>query len=339
MPPVAPEAAMRKAITDNDVAKVQQLLSSGVSPDIIVNKIQTNPALVYAAEQGKEAIVQALIAAGANLNKQDKHGNTALMKSKQNPTISNMLLDAGADINIRNNDGETALISLISGQSPVVIRLIDAGADVNALGNFNETVLGNAVHYAEGEIGLNIVKRLIEAGADLNNHGRLQRAPLVSAALSGKIPIVKELVRAGADKTELMRILQPQDEMVNNNNRYYQEEVPQHLRAAVFEALEELPPATNHIIPRGTLNSITMDEIQDGNRLTNFRRNPQKYESNLGEYYKRSTVLQLRHNPHTRGPIEGKRNFIARFAAEGGRRRRKTRATRRHRRRTHKRRA
>ena len=78
-------------------------------------------------------LVNDLIALGADLEWQDKDGETALQLCARtnHPEIARVLIDAGADVNIQNNnDGSTALHLCAYWNSPEIAKmLIDAGAD------------------------------------------------------------------------------------------------------------------------------------------------------------------------------------------------------------------
>jgi hypothetical protein len=79
-------------------------------------------------------------------------------------------------------------------------------------------------------------------------------------------------------------------------------------------------------IPNSSEDAITMNAIEEGNRMVNFHG-----EKNMGRYYKKSTFNSLkRTNPYTRRKIlpANRTNYIATF--KGGKRRSKRRrATRR----------
>jgi hypothetical protein len=74
-------------------------------------------------------------------------------------------------------------------------------------------------------------------------------------------------------------------------------------------------------IPNNTEDAITMNTIEEGNKMVNFHG-----ERKLGRYYKKSTFNSLkRKNPYTRRKIRpaNRTNYIATF--KGGKRRRETR--------------
>lgn len=83
--------------------------------------------LGYACMCGKTEIVEVLLKAKANLNAQDAHGETALIKAVTNShlAITNILLKKGADANIQNSSGITPLhIAIIKSNEPIVKALL-----------------------------------------------------------------------------------------------------------------------------------------------------------------------------------------------------------------------
>ena len=77
-------------------------------------------------------IVKLLLNAGADIDKQDNHGDTALIYAaiKNNIEIVKLLLNSGADIDKQNNNGDTALIyAAYRNNLEIVEILLDYGAD------------------------------------------------------------------------------------------------------------------------------------------------------------------------------------------------------------------
>ncbi len=91
-------------------------------------------ALTLAAINNYAQIVEALVNAGANMDMQNKSGNTALIfaaKKNHHETVE-ILVNAGANLDIQNNKKNTALILAVKKRHIQIVKiLLSAGADVN----------------------------------------------------------------------------------------------------------------------------------------------------------------------------------------------------------------
>jgi ankyrin repeat protein len=226
------------------------------------------------------------------------------------------------------------VMAVIKNKEEAVNTLIQLGADVNktisGLGGG-----GTALHAAAARTMPNIVKMLLDAGADINKEDNDGRTPLITAISLDNIDMVKFLIANGADIN-----------MINRNN-----ETPLYIAATlsntkVIKLLFSHPSFQN---PKIHNSKTVIDLAREGR----FWPKINKLILNEAEYRERNIfnnaaglkpgsepIGRLRDLPMNMylmedvlGPMIGKR----RPAKWGGRR--KTRATRRHRRRTHKRRA
>ncbi|MEZ0259584.1 MAG: ankyrin repeat domain-containing protein [Alphaproteobacteria bacterium] len=124
------------------------------------------------AKADRETLFTLAVKNGADIEAQDSHGMTALMRTCFLGTghIFDFLLDHGASPNpAPNSKGYTPLmLAVISGKGAMIDRLLEAGADVNA-------------RNAEGNTPLHFTRiaatalRLIDAGANhacISNSGR-----------------------------------------------------------------------------------------------------------------------------------------------------------------------
>ena len=122
-----------------------------------------------AVEAGNDKCVEKLIEAGADVDKQDKLGDTALIYSagyNQGKCID-ILLQKGADVNKQNHDGVTALMTAAKeGFFNCLEVLISAGADVNIQDKWFSTPLVHVAHTLPGQTRCALL--LLKAGAFVN---------------------------------------------------------------------------------------------------------------------------------------------------------------------------
>ncbi|KAF5227359.1 hypothetical protein FAUST_11836 [Fusarium austroamericanum] len=154
--------------------------------------------LWYAAQNGHEAVVELLLAAGADANAAATahyNGQTALQAAAGGGHLEviNKLLAAGANANAAASYyRRTALQAAAKrGHLEVVEKLLAAGADANAAASryYRQTALQAAARGGH----LEVVEKLLAAGADAN------AAALEAAAEGGHLEVVEELLAAGAD--------------------------------------------------------------------------------------------------------------------------------------------
>jgi len=110
---------VREAVEDNPLI-LEEANNKGFAP------------LIMATYMQQLDITNELLDQGANVNRQDMVGNTALMGVcfKGHTGLAQTLLDHGAEINLKNSNGATALIYAASfGHSEIVQLLLDADAD------------------------------------------------------------------------------------------------------------------------------------------------------------------------------------------------------------------
>jgi ankyrin repeat protein len=222
-----------RAAKEGDLKMVQKLLRRGVNPDDTTGwqNWRTTTALMEASERGYTEIVEALLAAGADVNMKDKHGYTALIYASLgghteivklflaidgidvnwigtwataltkasgygHTDIVKMLLAAGADVNLAASDGETALIKASeNGKADVVEVLLKWGANVDAIVQpWGRTALmvASALGHAD------VVAALLKGGADVNQATIYGNTALMVAS-RGRTDIVKVLLAASAD--------------------------------------------------------------------------------------------------------------------------------------------
>ena len=182
----------------DDIAKA--LVAAGADVDKEINGGTT--ALLWAARWGHEVMVKSLLAAGAEVDWADKHGFTALLWAAREgfEVVVKDLLAAGAEVDKTNNEGHgggvTPLIRAAgAGREVVVKALLAAGADVNKADYDGYTPLMSAAREGHEEV----VNALLAAGAEVDKASNDGCTPLHNAAKGGNEVVVKALLAAGAE--------------------------------------------------------------------------------------------------------------------------------------------
>ena len=208
------ETALRRAAAVGRTANVETLIAHGAD----VN----DGALVEAAGMFRDegdplpqagmlpytgdatSCVRALLDHGADVNKRNRDGHTALIEAAEVKQVGalNLLLAHGADVNAKDPDGQTALMHAVAGQLGVddaskaacVQALAAHGADLNAADKDGQTALMAAVDARNA----NAVRILLEHGADPNILDKNGHSALSLAARDGNAEVARLLVEYGA---------------------------------------------------------------------------------------------------------------------------------------------
>lgn len=201
-----------EAVRNKDISKVKQLINGGIDPNLCDKDGKT--VLFHISEYEiydayDDAIVQFLLAAGANPNRGSKFGWTPLHLAAGNHhnKLITRLLNAGANPNIQNCIGSTPLHSIFDlnafGKNKNhyneegMMFLFKAGANPNIKDEMGKTVLHCAIKF---EASRSAISFLLEYGVDLNKQDDLDSSTALHYAVEkNNIELVKLLLENGAD--------------------------------------------------------------------------------------------------------------------------------------------
>ncbi len=156
--------------------------------------------LSVAAMKGETAIVQALLASGADVNAPQGDGTTALHWAayREDLEMARQLIEAGAGVKVRTRLGDMTPLFMAAknGDARMIELLIEAGADPAFATTTGTTPLMIAAASGSAEA----VKALLDHGVDPNakdvNQGQ---AALMFAAAPGRVDVIRVLTAHGAD--------------------------------------------------------------------------------------------------------------------------------------------
>lgn len=190
---------LHAAAAQDDVAAIGRLLSDGAELDRRDDSGST--ALLVATRANQVRAAQALIEAGADVNAKDAIKDSAYLYAgaRGNLDILKMTLTHGADLKSTNRYGGTALIPAAErGHVETVRTLIEAGVDVDHVNRLDWTALLEAIILGDGGgRHQQIVDLLLQAGADPNLADGSGVTPLQHARSRGYREIEQSLLAAG----------------------------------------------------------------------------------------------------------------------------------------------
>ncbi|WP_425384297.1 ankyrin repeat domain-containing protein [Wolbachia endosymbiont (group B) of Eupithecia inturbata] len=159
----------------------------------ILKQVQLDRKLLTIVESGGFNEAKGLIAQGANIDTNDKNGNTLLYSAAEigDLNLVKLLLDNGANIEAKNGEYQaTPLHGAVENYRIDVVKLLlNRGANVNAEDKDNWTPL----HYGADTNSPDIVKVLVDAHANLGAKGNYGKTPLDIAKDKGHNKIVEYL--------------------------------------------------------------------------------------------------------------------------------------------------
>jgi ankyrin repeat protein len=185
-----------EAADKGNVARVEQLIADGADVEMRGRdgKSPLHKAVYEAAWHRSDTepylkIIHRLLAAGAQVDTIDIHGNTPLFNILYGSLpFMQILLAAGADVHHENLKGETPLHHAAGMNDPALIReLINAGALVNKPAKDGQTPLHYSAEQSD-RYGKETIEELFNRGGDLNCQDNAGETPLHKAARKASSP-------------------------------------------------------------------------------------------------------------------------------------------------------
>ena len=190
--------ALMEASIMGHLPVVELLLQKGATLDATANSGVT--ALWLAASEGQVAIVQYLITQGANIGNTRNDGITALMSSSigGHYDVVQLLVQSGADVTVTDMDGSTPLMNAAENGTMAIVELISTAVEydpkyMNAISQSGYTALIIASAHGHTEI----VRYLLEHNVDPTIVAPSEVTPLMYAAASNRVDVMKVLVEVG----------------------------------------------------------------------------------------------------------------------------------------------
>ena len=149
-----------------------------------------------------------------------------------NDEIVKLLLNAGADIDKQNNNGNTALIlASLDNYVEIVELLLNAGADIDKQNNKGNT----ALFYASKDNNIEIVKLLLNADADIDKQNNNGDTALILSAMDNNREMVELLLDYYADEFILNYENKSfYDHLNDENKQYFREKYPTSVYNAIY---------------------------------------------------------------------------------------------------------
>jgi ankyrin repeat protein len=199
-------SALYFAIFKDHLSAAKLLLDAGADPHVLTKPSdpKASPAtmLTWAAITNDFAMIDLLLAHGADLNCRSGDGTTPLMNAMRSATPETVgyLLDKGADVNLQDNKGETALMfAILFDHIPTWQRVVQGGAKLETQDKLGWTVLIHACRndYAPA------IRFLMDQGADVQASDPLGNRALTYVANHGDNDMEQLLQSKGARATDI----------------------------------------------------------------------------------------------------------------------------------------
>ncbi|CAC5406543.1 unnamed protein product [Mytilus coruscus] len=175
-------------LVTNDVA---ELISNGANPDLSTE--EHDIPLITAIKNRLQGVFEMLIAAGANIHKLGKDGNSAVHMCciESNWKFLEILIEGDTDLNKANANGDYPLeLAIQEGKDSYVY------SDFHT---FNKTY----IYVTKDNVLKGIIAKMLKKGANPNLTEIGKNSPLILAAVKGLDSIVEVLLHSGADVSHI----------------------------------------------------------------------------------------------------------------------------------------
>lgn len=200
------------AVMTGNIRAVEELIEYGASTTCVDKQQMTPLHLVYLAPPSSQAQCSwLLLASGANINALDAWNRTPMRIAVGFKKISleflDMLVQKGADINRRDIYGQSALLKSIQGREEVTQLLLHHGADIDARDIYGNTPVLEAIYRDKPKR----LRMLLEHGARIDEPFELKPG---RSARSGPINLLDYVAWYG--DTAVMRVIEETPDCRNN---------------------------------------------------------------------------------------------------------------------------
>ncbi len=193
---------LRDCASEGNLNRLLELLKSGA--DVNDPEPENGETALNLAVNGHHVeLVGPLLKAGANINQQSNVGNVPLfiaaIHGDEALALVEKLLAAGADVNLGPKSGENAgatplYVAATRGANRLMERLLKAGASTKV--TFSDG--SNLMHAAASGGNDKTVQILSTAGVDFNAVNHEMRTPLHNCVITGNVSAATALIRLGA---------------------------------------------------------------------------------------------------------------------------------------------
>lgn len=198
---------LRHALDAKNDKLAQLLIATGKAPVNAETPGGLTP-LMLASKEGLLKTTKSLLRRGAELDDTDKFKKTALFHTCENKTenvdLVQALLDAGADVNKKDTLGRTPLlIACQNGHLDVARMLLKKGAQINEADTGGDTPLMQACK-ADANKAAAMVKLLLDNGALLDCCNKQGNTPVITAVnYKNELALIELLARFNGTPAEL----------------------------------------------------------------------------------------------------------------------------------------